>query len=450
MASKNPFSLLIVDDDPLIHESIKVVVPEAWKVFSVRNFEDVNYSRFYHAAFVDMHLTGDLSKAQGPSVIKKLSQSDPQLEIVAMSGDLSRELMETCLRSGAQKFLGKPLHPEEVLLTLEKIEALWLLRNYEPSTTARARLVGKSLVVQQLIKEVSAMRGEVNPILIEGETGTGKEVIARILNQQEGNRPFITINVSSIPENLFESEMFGHLRGSFTGAEQNKIGLIEAAHGGDLFLDEIEALPQSMQAKLLRFMELGEIRKVGAKENQFVKVRVIAATNRSLEEMVRRGEFREDLLYRLKGKKILLPPLRERKDDIPLLAQYFLESERPKKNKSFAEDGFEALIAYSWPGNVRELKRVCEQLNLVSPLPILRREDVNALIQPNTSRSGSLDSDHLDYSEGLAKLIEAYEASLIKSCLKKTKDIDEACGLLKVSRSNLYKKIKDYGLQEGG
>ncbi|HPI39572.1 MAG TPA: sigma-54 dependent transcriptional regulator [Pseudobdellovibrionaceae bacterium] len=449
MASQSPFFLLIVDDDALIHESIKLVVPECWKIFSVRNPEDVNYSRFYHAAFVDMHLTGEMSKTQGPSIIKKLSQAHPQLEIVAMSGDLNRELMETCLKAGAQKFLGKPLHPEEVLLTLEKIEALWLLRNYETTSLERVKLIGKGNVTELLIKEISALRGEGNPVLIEGETGTGKEVVARLLNQQEGSRPFITVNVSSIPENLFESEMFGHVKGAFTGADQNKIGLIEAANGGDLFLDEIEALPSSMQAKLLRFLELGELRKVGAKENQFVKVRIISATNRSLEDMVSKGEFREDLLYRIKGKKITIPPLRSRIEDIPLLGQHFLESERPRKNKSFTPDGLEALQNYTWPGNIRELKRVCEQLNLVSPLPIIRKEDVMALISPSINSGSQTTQGAPDFSVGLNKLVEAYEATLIRQCLKQNADMDKACEMLKISRSNLYKKIKDYGLQEG-
>lgn len=446
MASQSPFFLLIVDDDPLIHDSIKLVVPEAWKVFSVRNPEDVNYSRFYHTAFVDMHLTGEMTQTQGPAIIKKLSKANPQLEIVAMSGDLSRDLMETCLKAGAQKFIGKPLHPEEVLLTLEKIEALWALRNYETCNLKKVKLIGKGSVTESLIKEISELRGESNPVLLEGETGTGKEVVARLLNQQEGSRPFITVNVSSIPENLFESEMFGHVKGAFTGADQNKIGLIEAANGGDLFLDEIEALPATMQAKLLRFLELGEIRKVGAKENQFVKVRIISATNRSLEDMVSKGEFREDLLYRIKGKKIIIPPLRNRVEDIPLLAQYFLQSERPRKNKSFTEDGLDSLKNYFWPGNVRELKRVCEQLNLVSPLPLIRKEDVDPLIHPLKPRAFSESNELVDFSMGLTKIVELYEASVIKSCLLKIKDIDKASEVLKISRSNLYKKIKEYGL----
>src|SRR5690606_4821239 len=177
-------------------------------------------------------------------------------------------------------------------------------------------------------------------------------------NFQEGERPFIAVNMASLPDNLFESEMFGHMKGAFTGADQNKVGLCEAAHGGDLFLDEIEALSPAHQAKLLRFLESGEVRRIGAKETIQVDCRTISASNQNLEKMVRDGEFREDLYFRLCSHKILLPPLRQRKEDIAELSQYFLDLEKPRRNKSFSEDGLKALTEYHWPGNIRELRRV--------------------------------------------------------------------------------------------
>lgn len=449
MTTTRVFSLLIVDDDPLVHQSLKMCLPTHWKVFSAPKLEAVQYERFYHAAFVDMHLEPGSTKAAGPQIIEKLIKHNNQLEVVAMSGDLSRPLMESCLKAGAQRFLAKPLMPEEILLILEKIEALWDLRSMDPSASRHsARWVGSSPASQKIKKRIADLRGETSPVLIEGETGCGKEVVARLLHEQEGERPFIAVNLASIPENLFESEMFGHVKGAFTGAEQNKVGLTEAANGGDLFLDEIEALPLSQQAKLLRFLETGEVRRVGAKESSQVKTRVIAASNKSLEKMVAAGEFREDLLYRLASQRVDLTPLRERLEDIDELAKHFLEAERPRRNKTIAEDGLAALKKYNWPGNVRELKRVCEQLSLTSPLPFIREEDVTSWLKPAATPAGAPSYTVIDFNKGLNALVEEFEAHTIRTCLKQTSDIESAAKILQVSRSNLYKKIKDYKIEE--
>jgi len=291
-------------------------------------------------------------------------------------------------------------------------------------------------------RQIANMRSENGPVLVEGESGTGKEVVAQLLRQQSPDLPFITVNVAAIPENLFESEIFGHVRGSFTGADQNKIGLAEAAHGGFLFLDEIEALALPLQAKLLRFLESGEIRRIGAKDNLKLNVNVIAATNRNLEQMVRDGKFREDLLWRLSAKKILLPPLRERKQDIVELAKFFLAQDKFRK-KDLSTDAVQAMTEYNWPGNVRELRRVCEQLAILSPLPVIRREEVVGIIQPKFEGD---EATPVDFSLGLEKIVNAYEARLLNQALKTYNDIDEVARVLQISRSNLYKKIKDYNI----
>ncbi|MEK2690245.1 sigma-54 dependent transcriptional regulator [Bdellovibrio sp. GT3] len=449
MAKTRAFSLLIVDDDNLIHQSLKMSLPSYWKVFSAQKLEAVQFERFYHAAFVDMHLeTG--KPAIGPKVIEKLMKHNPQLEVVAMSGDLSRELMESCLKAGAQRFLAKPLMPEEITMVIEKIEALWDLRTFDPnSDRGSTRWVGQSNESQTIKKRLAELRGESKPVLIEGETGCGKEVVARLLHEQEGERPFIAVNLASIPEHLFESEIFGHVKGAFTGADQNKIGLAEAANGGDLFLDEIEALPLTQQAKLLRFLESGEVRKVGAKESIIVKTRILVASNKPLDKMVAAGEFREDLLFRLASQRVNLPPLRDRLDDIDELAQHFLSMERPRRNKQFTEDGLEALKKYNWPGNVRELKRVCEQLSLTSPLPFIRAEDVNKWLTPAATPAKAPSYTVIDFTKGLNTLVDDFEAHVIRTAMKQTTNIEEAAQLLQVSRSNLYKKISDYNIQEG-
>ena len=439
--------LLVIDDDDLVASSMRMALPSQWRMIHSSNSSDVPVGTF-NAAFVDMHLTGRLSQAEGVDLIRILHDRDPHLEIVAMSGDLDRALMESCLKAGASRFLAKPLGPEEFHLTLDKIEALNLLREAALRPNSMGAWIGSSAVAKETLRQIASLRGETGPILLEGESGTGKEVAAQILHAQDGaGRPFVTLNVATLPENVFESEFFGHVRGAFTGADQNKMGLAEAAHGGDLFLDEIEALPISQQAKLLRFLESGEIRRVGAKDSMRIGARVIAATNQNLETLVREGKFREDLLWRLNGKKLLLPSLRERKADIGELAHYFLARERPRRNKSIAQDAIDALMLHEWPGNVRELKRICEQLSLYAPLPIIRSQDVKRLLPVTIQENYGA---RLDLSLGLSVLLANHEAEIIRAALEREGDIDQTANLLGISRSSLYKKIKDYNIESRG
>ena len=444
--------LLVIDDDDLVVNGIRLALPAQWRLEHSSDAREAPEGAF-DAALVDMHLTGNLAKAEGIRLIEKLRARDPHLEIVAMSGNLDRELMEGCLRAGASRFLAKPLSPEEFLLTLGKIEALHLLReaSTRASGSAVAPWIGESESSREVRKHLASLRGEAGPILIEGESGTGKEVAAQLIHAQEGaSRPFVTVNVAALPENVFESEFFGHVRGAFTGAEQNKMGLAEAAHGGDLFLDEVEALPPALQPKLLRFLESGEIRRVGAKDSIRVNVRVIAATNQNLDGLARDGKFRDDLLWRLSGRKLLLPPLRSRLGDVQDLVAYFLRNEKPRRNKSMDDDAIAALREHAWAGNVRELKRVCEQLCLYSPLPVIRREDVLKVLPKTALAGGGAAASKVDLSRGIGELTAAYEAELIRLALAKTDDVDAAAQLLKISRSSLYKKIKDYNIEHRG
>ncbi len=450
MQNVSHFHLLVVDDDQLIIDSLKLLLPKHWRMTAVKNPQLIDERMMFHGAMVDMHLTGSTQVAEGPEVILKLSRTNPHLEIIAMSGDLSIELMEQCLKNGAQKFLAKPLMPDEVLANLEKSEALWMMRQLESKFHhSQFKWIGSSTKSQEIKKKIASFRGEPGPILIEGETGTGKEVACKLLNQQEPNRPFIAVNVAAIPENLFESEMFGHVRGAFSGADQLKIGLAEAAHGGDLFLDEIEALPLTQQVKLLRFLESGEVRKVGSKDAVKVQARVICASNQPLTELVKLGKFREDLLFRLNGKFLQLPPLRDRKDDIAELALCFIDEQKPRINKNFSPEAIEELKKYSWPGNVRELRRICEQLAIVARLPIIRREDVHQLLGYHEPDHSSSSNDDFDLSQGLYRLLSAFEKRLIETAIRKSGDIEQASELLQISRSSLYKKIKDFSIDTG-
>lgn len=445
LAKSSKLRLLVIDDDPLVVDTIALCLPDHWTLLT-QHKDSLNTSEFFHAAMVDIHLTGDLSRSEGFQVMKKISEQQTLSEIIAMSGDLRREIMEQALKSGATRFLAKPLLAEEIRLILEKIEALWLLRGVNMhSQKEELRWIGQSEASDKVRRFIANMRQEKAPILIEGESGAGKEVVAQLLHQSQPDRPFVAINVAALSENLFESEFFGHMKGSFTGAMANKAGYVERAHGGDLFLDEIEALSLSHQAKLLRFLESGEFQRVGSTETQKVQVRVIAATNEKLSDLVKKEKFRHDLMFRLSGHKLEIPPLRERKEDIKELAQHFLSHRQVTLKKTLTEDALSVLQRQSWPGNVRQLKRVCEHLALMAPLPIIRDVDVEALLTADKVQAPTA-SEGFDLSQGLSALLNHYESQIIRYAIEQPGDVDEIARLLQISRSSLYKKVKDYGL----
>ncbi len=445
--ANTPLNLLIVEDDQILATSLKMMAPDGFKVYLVQKIELIPDHVFFHAALVDMHLTpNSLGNPDGPIVIQKLTKQNPQTEIVAMSGNLDRALMEKAIKAGAQRFLAKPLLTEEVCAVLEKIEAYWNLRQFSyEKISLKNTLVGASNATDNLRKKIAQLKMEKTAILIEGETGTGKEVVAQLIAKQDGGKPFVSVNCSAITDTLFESEFFGHVKGAFTGADSNKIGFCEAAHGGNLFLDEIEALPLNQQAKLLRFIESGEFKKVGGKENQFSQTRIIAASNIPLKKLISEKKFREDLYFRLSANLIEIAPLRDRTDDIAELANYFIDLEKPRRNKEFDPTALKAFDSYPWPGNVRELKRICEQLVLTSPLPIIREDDVRGILY----RSPSIANHEIEFdvSQSLEDFLSVKEKQFIESNLQKTKDIEKSAELLKISKSNLYKKIKDLGIQ---
>ena len=436
--------LLVIDDDELIVDSLRLSLPENWELHAYTALDQVT-GDFYHAAFVDIHLTGTLTRTEGIDAMKALTEKHPHLEVVAMSGDMRRDLMESTLKAGASRFLAKPLSMEEVSLVLEKIEALWQLRGLKnQNQNSQTPWIGSSKASEEVKKFIASMAGEKAPVLIEGESGTGKEVVAQLLHQKKDNRPFVAVNVAAISENLFESEFFGHVKGAFTGAVQNKVGYVELAHGGDLFLDEIEALSLVHQAKLLRFLESGEYQKVGSHETQTANVRVIAATNESLDQLVEKEKFREDLLYRLSGHKLDLPPLRDRSEDIDELSQFFINQRGAALKKMIEPDALKVMKGYSWPGNVRQLKRVCERLCLLAPLPVIRDEDVKKLLFGEVQK---LDNTPFSLDKGLGALIDSYEKNILNYALEQFDDVEELAKKLKISRSSLYKKIKDHGLE---
>lgn len=438
------FKLLIVEDDKMVSNALYEVLKDFWEIDIANSAPEIDLEKLYHVALVDLNLSGQQNEFEGLKVMKTLSSNNSQIEIIAMSGHINRDIMEASLEHGASRFLAKPLNPNEVTTTFNKLHSqLQLLKNSHPQNLNQ-NFIGHSQEWKNLLKQIAQLKSEPGPILIEGDSGTGKEVVAQLLHQQEGQgRPFIVVNIAAIPENLFEAELFGYTKGAFTGADQPRVGLIEAAHGGDLFLDEVEALNLNLQVKLLRFLESGEVKRLGDHKVHKVKVRTLLATNKNLEQMVKDKEFREDLLWRINGVKINLPALKQRPDDIQALAQHFLK-QNPARLKTLSEEAKQLMKAYDWPGNIRELKRVCEQLSLKAPLPIIRDTDVKNLL---TSSQDTAPLEKADLSKGLEGLVKDYEAMVIQKSLDQYRDIDEAAKQLRISRSNLYKKIKAYDLE---
>ncbi len=321
----------------------------------------------YDCILVDLDMPG----LSGIQVIAKAKELSPGTDAVVLTGKSSLETAIAALRHGAFDYLTKPCKLLELQTLLKRVaekreltnKYLAIKRQLE-RVEGKSQLIGRSAGMERVRKLIAKVA------LILGETGTGKELVARALHDQSlrADMPFVAINCGALPEHLIESELFGHRRGSFTGADEHRVGLFEVANGGTLFLDEIGELPKAMQAKLLRFLESGEIRRVGENESTTVDVRVVCATHRNLEQMVEQGDFREDLMFRINTFEIHLPPLRERAEDIPELAAHLLARFRPAakpREESFAPEALRALAEHTWPGNVRELANVIEHATIL-------------------------------------------------------------------------------------
>jgi DNA-binding NtrC family response regulator len=322
----------------------------------------------YDCVLVDLDMPG----LSGIEVIKRLKSDSPETEAIVLTGKSSMETAVAALRLGAFDYLTKPCRLAELESLLARVADKRDLTNKYRAAKRRldkleggSQLVGNSPRMDDVRRLISRVAPAESTVLVRGETGTGKELVARAIHDQSprAEMPFVAINCGALPESLIESELFGHRKGAFTGADQQRVGLFEVANGGTLFLDEIGELPKGVQAKLLRFLESGEIRRVGDNEAFTVDVRVVCATHRNLEEMVVSGDFREDLMFRINTFEVQLPSMRERKDDILLLARHLLRRFRPAikpGDDAFSPQAAAMLLDYPWPGNVRELANVVE------------------------------------------------------------------------------------------
>lgn len=352
----------------------------------------------YDCILVDLDMPG----LSGIEVIAKAKELSPQTDAVVLTGKSSLDTAVAALRHGAFDYLTKPCKLVELQSLLKRVaekreltnKYLAIKRQLE-RVEGKSELIGSSAGMQQVRKLIAKVAPTNSTALILGETGTGKELVARALHDQSlrAEMPFVAINCGALPESLIESELFGHRRGSFTGADEHRVGLFEVANGGTLFLDEIGELPKAMQAKLLRFLESGEIRRVGENESFVVDVRVICATHRHLEQMVEEGDFREDLMFRINTFEIHLPPLRQRAEDIPELASHLLMRFRrgaKPGDELFTSDVLRLMAEHTWPGNVRELANVIEHGTILCESGPIKQEHLPSRFETRRQRAPQL------------------------------------------------------------
>ena len=397
------------------------------------------------------------------ATLAEMGDAAPTVIVVTAYGDVSQAVR--AMKLGAADYLKKPVDLDELLVTLDKVMRSARLRsrlNYSRARESRsadvASLLGNSAAMRETRKQIqtiATISGDASPtVLLLGETGTGKDVTARLLHRlsPRADRPFVHVDCASLPKDIMEAELFGHVRGAFTSAHISRAGLIEAAEDGTVFLDEIGELPPELQAKLLNVLERRLVRRVGSTREVPVAARFIAATNRDLAQMVARGEFRDDLFYRLNVLTIALPPLRACREDIPMLARHFLEATARSYGRAtptLQDDAVEALKSYSWPGNVRELKNVIERSALLSGEDGLTADSLNlANVTPSrTTVAARTAAPTLGADDGVSTLAGA-ERTMIVAALKETSgNTSEAARRLGVTRMALRYRMEKYGIR---
>ena len=400
-----------------------------------------------------------MPRLDGLEFLEQYRKKNGQALVITITAYGSTELAVEAMQKGAYDYLPKPFTTAEVVLTLKKAEEREKLRREVTRLRQRVKadqrfpeIVAKSAGMRDAVELTTKVAQHPSTVLITGESGTGKELIARLIHASSprASRPFVPINCGAIPENLLESELFGHVKGAFTGAHTDRAGLFEEADGGTLFLDEIGELPSQLQVKLLRALQEGEIRRVGDSSSRKVDVRIITATARDLEQEVRAGNFRSDLYYRINVVRIHLPPLRQRTEDIPPLTRYFIE--RFSRQLGISVTGFEPaamklLLSFPWYGNVRQLENVVERAMVLAESPTIKPEDLPDFVQhPEASVEGpqdALPADELSIKKQTADL----ERRLISRALQVTDgNRTRAAELLDLSYRALLYKIRDYGL----
>lgn len=449
--------ILLIDDESGIRASLKVVLEPAYELLAASSGAD-GLALFRrdppHLVLLDIIMPGE----DGMAILQTMRAEAPGVPVIMLTATKTVKSAVDAMKLGAADYITKPFDVEELRLIVAKTLATQALEREVQSLRAQVvsrysfhNLIGKSPPMQDIYAKIEQLADTRTTVLITGESGTGKELVARALhyNSSRKDRPFIAINCAALPDTLIESELFGHEKGSFTDARMRRVGHFELAHGGTLFLDEITEISPAIQAKLLRVLQEREFTRVGGSQSVKVDVRIIAATNKNLADLLQRGEFREDMYYRINVVSINLPPLRDRREDIPLLAKHFLakrlqEEQRPSQELS--KETVEILTKYHWPGNIRELQNVIEQASVWCRETTITPDNLPSSVRTDTHapplRAGAL-SGRLT----LEKAVMEFERQLILDALKQTDFVQvHAAALLGISRRMLKYRMDSLGI----
>jgi DNA-binding NtrC family response regulator len=447
-------SILIVDDEDIIRESLSfVLTKEGFRVQEASNGR-VALEMLKEHAF-DLILTDlEMPEMKGIELLEHATRLAPETVVIIITAYGSIDTAIAALRKGAVDYILKPVDFDELLVKMRRILAgrtlaveNKLLRDELHRQYDFANIVGQSPAMTKVFDTIKKVAGTDGTVLIYGKSGTGKELVARAIhfNSKRAAKPFITINCGAIVENLFESELFGHKRGSFTGATADREGFFKSADGGSIFLDEVSEIPLHLQVKLLRAIELKEITPVGTSIAQSVDVRIIASTNKNLAKEVEAGRYREDLFYRLNIVEINLPPLAERHDDLPLLVQHFVSKFAREMNKDVRgvdNEVMKALLAHSWKGEIRELENIIERAVIFAEASLVTKNELPGLFE---QRQDSLYT--VDARRSMKEAVDEFERQYISQVLRANQFNKEATArALKISLSSLYRKIEELNI----
>ncbi|GAB4363578.1 MAG: sigma 54-interacting transcriptional regulator [Calditrichia bacterium] len=453
-----PLSILIIDDEAAQLQSLKsFLTRRGYQVFTATDGPSGYEIAQKHT--IDLVITDyRMPEWNGFVVLRKIKELNPDIDIVVMTAYGSIEDAVEIMKAGAYDYLTKPIELDDLENLIKRVQEKRLLiaenRLLKQQLQERFKfeaIVSQSGEMEEVLNTAARVAPSKASVLIRGESGTGKELIARAIHYASPRReqPFVVVNVAALAENLIESELFGHEKGAFTGATQQRIGRFEQANGGTLFIDEVGDIPLPVQVKLLRAIQFGQIERLGGNKTIEVDVRIIAATHRNLEEMIRNGEFRDDLYYRLNVVSIWIPPLRQRKTDVPVLIEHFLQKyarENQKPVKGITREALDQLMKYHYPGNVRELENIIERAVVLCRGEYITTDDLPPTLQL-VSENAILDPHH--FEDGYEAKMQAFEKEMIQAALKETGGNQSAAArLLKMTERHLRSRLEKLGLKK--
>ncbi len=459
MEPANFLNLLIVDDERSIREACREIALSLEFTAHVADSAEQAYRMLELQAFDAVLLDLRLPGAGGLDALRRIKERRPEAVVVVVTGYGTVQSAVQAMKNGAHDYVTKPFSVDELKLLLERVASHLklksenrLLREKVKSKQGFGGIVGRAPEMEKLYRIIAKAANSVHPVLILGESGTGKEMVARSIHYSGPfrDKPFIPVDCGSLVPTLIESELFGYVKGAFTGANQNKDGLMAMAEGGTIFLDEVGELPVDLQAKMLRAIQEKEIRPVGSTRRVPINVRILAATNRDLEQAVMQGTFRRDLYFRLNVLSLRIPPLRERRQDIPLLISHFLErmTRTSGHEKVLSDQAMKAMLAYDWPGNVRELENCLERSYAFTSGPAIHIMDLPREIAsvpvPESSNGHGNGNGH----GGIIPIAELEKQTILKAIMELNGDKLQAARLLGIGKTTLYRKLKDYAMQE--